>query len=121
MIDRITNAELSTEALPFARPLLCDVALDEAVKDEKYYQEQRRNQISNLAKRGAQIKNIGKMCNTCAFKLNSDANLEPHNVESAWDCLAYDGKFNCHIQIGVDKGCECIGFKYAKQFFDSLD
>ena len=73
-----------------------------------------RKRLAALARKGAQAGNLGRMCDTCAFKLDSDANFEPHNVESAWNCLAYEGQFNCHITSGVDKGCECIGFKYAK-------
>ncbi len=61
------------------------------------------------------------MCGTCAFKLDSDANLEPHNVKSALEALAYYGQFNCHITTGVNKGCECIGFKHAKQHLESKE
>ena len=78
-----------------------------------------RNLIADYAKKGAEIKNCGRMCGTCAFKLDSDANLEPHNVGSALEALAYYGQFNCHITIGVNKGCECTGFKHAKQYLES--
>lgn len=73
-----------------------------------------RKRLAALARAGAQFGDQGRMCGTCAFKLDSDANLEPHNVEGAWDCLAYEGQFNCHVTSGVDKGCSCVGFKYAK-------
>ena len=73
-----------------------------------------RRRLAELARKGAAYANHGRMCGTCAFKLDSDANFEPHNVEAAWHCLAYEGQFNCHVTSGVDKGCECVGFKYAK-------
>lgn len=78
-----------------------------------------RKALAALAREGAKFENHGKMCGTCAFKLNSDANFEPHNVDRAWDCLATEGTFNCHVESGVDKGCECVGFKYAKAAFRS--
>jgi hypothetical protein len=79
-------------------------------------------QIAEYAKEGAKIgPDLGKMCSTCAFKLNSDANLEPHNAEAAMQCLAYYMAFNCHKKEGGDKGCECIGFKYAKRYLESLE
>lgn len=106
---------------PYCQTPVVRCGSDEIVKDEKYYQEVRRKQIASLALKGAKLGNIGKMCGTCAFKLDSDANLEPHNVESAWECLAYGGQFNCHKEIGVDKGCECVGFKYAKAFFETIE
>jgi hypothetical protein len=72
-----------------------------------------RKRLAALARDGASLGDQGKMFGTCAFKLNSDANLEPHNVSAAWECLAYEGQFNCHIISGVNKGCRCVGFKYA--------
>lgn len=27
-----------------------------------------------------------------------------------------ESSFHYHIEIGVDKGCECIGFKHANQY-----
>lgn len=79
-----------------------------------------REQIAVFAIKGARIKKAGKMCGTCAFKLDSDANLEPNNVQAAFYCLAYDMQFNCHKEKGVDKGVECMGFKYAKAYLESL-
>ena len=73
-----------------------------------------RKRLALLARNGAKFGDQGKMCSTCAFKLDSEANQEPHNVEAAWECLAYEGQFNCHVTSGVDKGCVCVGFKYAK-------
>lgn len=81
-------------------------------------EELKRKRIARLASDGAKIKRQGKMCDTCAFKLNSDANMEPHNVDAAFEALAYYGQFNCHKEIGVNKGCECIGFKHAKQLIE---
>lgn len=78
-----------------------------------------RKIIADYAKKGAKIKNLGRMCGTCAFKLNSDGNLEPHNAGAALGALAYYGQFNCHIKKGVDKGCVCIGFKHAKQHLEN--
>lgn len=79
--------------------------------------------IAHYAQEGAKKDgpDLGKMCSTCAFKLNSPANLEPHNVQAAMECLSYDMTFNCHIESGKDKGCECIGFQYAKRYFESLE
>ena len=80
--------------------------------------------ISNIAKKGAKLGSCGKMCNECAFKKNSVANLESHNVEKALFILeeiSLKGEsghvFNCHIQ-GTFKKSEkqCVGFLYAKQF-----
>lgn len=79
-------------------------------------------QIAVFAKKGAKEgEYLGKMCSTCAFKLNSPANLEPHNVEAAMECLAYYMTFNCHKKEGGNKGCECIGFQYAKRYLESLE
>lgn len=79
----------------------------------------KRKKLAEYSIEGAKIQNLGKMCNTCAFKLDSDANLEPHNVDAAFECLASENQFNCHKAIGVDKGCECTGFKYAKAYFEN--
>lgn len=90
------------------------------MNDDQLHEDRLRKKLAEIAQKGSSIKNIGRMCGTCAFKLDSDANLEPHNVQAAWDCLAYEGKFNCHIESGVNKGCECIGFKYAKLYFENF-
>lgn len=76
-----------------------------------------RNYISNLAIEGAKIKNCGKMCSSCAFKKDSPANMEPHNVEAAVQALDH-GQFNCHIETGIDSGHPCAGFKNALQVVD---
>lgn len=80
-----------------------------------------RKRLSNMAIEGAKIGDLGRMCDSCAFKFNSPANLEPHNVQAAHECLAYEMTFNCHIEPGVDKGCECTGFKYAKHYLETLN
>lgn len=74
---------------------------------------------ARTAQKGAAIKPLGKMCETCAFKLNSPANLEEHNVQGAMDCLAWGGTFNCHKNQYEDAGTVCVGFLYAKQYLDS--
>ncbi len=79
-----------------------------------------RKFISDLAKKGGQIKRLGAMCHTCAFKFDSEANLEPENVARASDCLLMGNTFNCHIEKGVDKGCECVGFQHARQYLNSM-
>ncbi len=81
-----------------------------------------RKQLASFAIKGAKIMKHGsKMCNTCAFKLNSDANHEPHNVTAAFESLAYYGQFNCHKEIGIDKEVQCVGFTFAKAYFNSLE
>lgn len=79
-----------------------------------------RREIAGFAQKGAAVASLGKMCGSCAFKLNSAANMEPRNVQVAYECLAYNMTFNCHVVKGVDAGCECVGFKYAQQYFNSL-
>ncbi len=90
------------------------------IQEEKEFEERRRKQLALLAIRGSKLGNLGKMCGTCAFKLDSDANLEPHNVDAALNCVMYGGTFNCHVESGVDKGCECVGFKYAMAYANNL-
>ncbi len=81
--------------------------------------------IAGTAKKGAKIKRLGRMCNDCAFKLNSDANKDDEATMAAIDCLAFQGQFNCH-QVDangefIDKGTPCIGFLHAKQFYDQFE
>ena len=85
-------------------------------------QYNKRKRISIMAIEGAKTLKCGAMCSTCAFKLDSPANLEPHNVDAALEALYMPGfTFNCHIEPGVDKGCECTGFKYAKHYLETLN
>lgn len=84
---------------------------------KKETQDNQRKYIAQLAIDGAKIKNCGKMCSSCAFKLNSEANLESHNVEAAAQSLMY-GQFNCHIETNIDSGKPCAGFMNALQIVD---
>ena len=66
--------------------------------------------VANMAQKGAKI-NPCSMCSACAFKLNSAANLEPHNVEVAINSvLSPRSKFVCH----QDKTKECAGYTMAR-------
>lgn len=76
--------------------------------------------LADYAQKGAKLCDCGKMCNECAFKLNSPANLEEHNVDGAMSALAYEGVFNCHINDYEDAGEPCRGFLYAKQYFNNI-
>lgn len=91
------------------------MTLKKVSKKERHNSQ--RKYIANLAIEGAKIKNCGKMCGTCAFKLNSPANLEKHNVTAAVESLL-NGQFNCHIQTGIDSGKPCAGFMNALQIID---
>lgn len=87
---------------------------------ETKQEEHQRKYIAELAKKGAAIKNCGKMCSTCAFKEGSEANLEPHNVQDAAECAIFQQNvFNCHIVSGVDAGRKCVGYLHAKQYVNS--
>ncbi len=86
-------------------------------RTETKAEEHQRKYIAEMARKGAAIKPLGKMCSTCAFKLGSDANLEPHNVDAAFQTVAFEQNvFNCHKELGVDKGCVCVGFLHARQY-----
>ena len=88
---------------------------------EKQSNDNSRKILADIAKKGAAINNLGSMCKTCAFKLDSDANLEPHNVDAAWQCVAFQqADFNCHKEIGVDAEKKCVGFQHAKQYYEQL-
>jgi len=81
--------------------------------------EELRNHIADLAIEGAKIKNCGKMCGSCAFKRDSEANIERKTVSDAMECLAYGHQqFNCHIEGGYDSGKPCAGFLNALQVVD---
>lgn len=80
--------------------------------------------LSTLAQKGAALGNLGRMCDSCAFKKGSVTNSsEPHNTAKALECLAYFGEFNCHKRDEdgklQDKGNPCIGYKYAQQYLKS--
>jgi hypothetical protein len=73
--------------------------------------------IASWARKGAELGvDCGRMCNECAFRPGSVAQSEPHNVSAAADCLAFEGKFNCHKNDSEDAGYPCAGFLYAKAF-----
>jgi len=76
--------------------------------------------IAMMAKKGAALGSCGKMCNECAFKLGSAANVEDHNAAAAIDALSNEGAvFNCHPQGGYgNAGKTCVGFLYASQFLN---
>lgn len=42
-----------------------------------------RKRLSELANQGKQKENLGNMCKSCAFRLDSEANLEPQTIEAA--------------------------------------
>lgn len=49
-------------------------------------------------------------------------NKNPCSIQKNLDALYMPGfVFNCHIKPGIDKGCECVGFRYAKQYLETLD
>lgn len=98
-----------------------DAATQEPYSEDQH-NELMRIRLADLARKGARLGRLEdrpRMCDTCAFKLNSPANLEPHNVDAAWNTLAFEGQFNCHVVSGVDKGCVCTGFRYALQHLNS--
>ena len=74
--------------------------------------------LAHFAKEGAKLGDCGRMCNECAFKLNSAANLESHNVELGFLALLTGRGFNCHPQGGYGNAEKsCIGYKYADQHY----
>ncbi len=78
--------------------------------------------LSDSAIKGAKLGNIGKMCRDCAFKKGSDANTNDHMaVELAAGCLCTGKMFNCHTADFKNADKPCIGYLYAKQYFDSLE
>lgn len=77
--------------------------------------------IASWAQKGAATGiDCGKMCNECAFRIGSVAQQEPHNVDTAAQSLAWEGQFNCHKNGFEDAGKPCVGFLYAKAYFDGL-
>lgn len=78
--------------------------------------------VALFAQRGAKLGDCGKMCSECAFKLNSPANLEEQNADAALESLSVPGAvFHCHPQGSYgDAGRVCTGFKYAKQYLESI-
>jgi hypothetical protein len=78
-------------------------------------------QLAEWAKKGAAMGDCGKMCTECAFKKGSITQVsEPHNVEAAKIALMWDGQFNCHVNDYQDAGKPCVGFLYAKQYWNNV-
>lgn len=85
-------------------------------------EKHQRKYIADIAKKGAVIKNHGAMCGTCAFKEGSEANLEPHNVQDAAECVIFgQNQFNCNKSLGVDAGVLCKGFLNAQEYIKSQE
>lgn len=79
------------------------------------------DRIASWAQKGAKYGDCGRMCDECAFKKGSAANVEEHNVDAAATALAWEATFNCHPQGGNgNAGTVCVGFQYAKQYFENL-
>ena len=78
--------------------------------------------VASLARKGAEGGKCGKMCKECAFRINSPANREAHNVKDAIKALSKEcAQFNCHPQGGYGNADEiCKGFAYAKLYLDKL-
>lgn len=92
------------------------------MSEQKRRDDHQRKYIAELAKKGAAIKPLGKMCSTCAFKHNSDANLEPHNVEAAAESAIFGQEvFNCHKNKYEDSGNRCVGYLHARQFVEQSE
>lgn len=78
--------------------------------------------IAMWAREGAKIANCGNMCSECAYKLNSLANLEPHNVDGAATAILSGIPFNCHKKGTFENaGKRCTGYLYAKAYADKMD
>lgn len=76
--------------------------------------------LCNMAKKGAQIKNLGPMCNDCAFRPGTDPNNDEITMGIVEGQLLWEGQFNCHITDAPDHNQACIGFLYATQYLESL-
>lgn len=93
--------------------------MEELTPSQKTHEWQRKY-IARMAREGAKLADLGKMCSSCAFKENSAANMEDYTVSAALECLAYgQATFNCHKEPGVNAGTTCIGFLYAQQYENS--
>jgi hypothetical protein len=114
LIDVAPAQSINTDQIEFSR-IMADLIMPPEYTPEAGQPEKMRKFIATLAIRGAKVKNCGSMCSSCAFKLDSPANLEPHNVEAAFESLAFGGQFNCHIDTDIDSGHPCKGFLNALQ------
>lgn len=77
--------------------------------------------LAEAARKGAEIKNLGKMCSDCAFRPQPNINGYDDAVLKAMECLAYYQTFNCHTPDYKNAGKVCTGFLYAKQYYDQLE
>lgn len=78
--------------------------------------------LAEMARKGAQMGNCGKMCVDCAFTIQPDINNYAETCENALEMLAAGrGTMNCHTDTYGDAGTPCIGFQYAKRYVDHLD
>lgn len=78
-----------------------------------------RKQFARYAEKGKALKDCGNMCKTCAFRLDSEANLEEHTIESVYLVMADETKdrvFNCHTKDLKNSGKNCKGWIHAKQY-----
>lgn len=72
------------------------------------------NLIALWARKGARISDHGRMCDECAFRTGTKANLDPNNARNAADCVAYhSGTFYCHMPGRQDQ--KCAGYLYAME------
>ena len=77
--------------------------------------------LARAAQKGARIKNIGSMCKDCAFRVQPNGNGYEDAVLNAAGCLLNGDTFHCHTPDHQDAGTPCIGFQYAKVYFEKLD
>lgn len=70
----------------------------------------------DAARKGAALAPAGKMCSGCAFRPNTEANNDEEFIETATMQMAHGCGFKCHL---INQ--ECIGFRYAKQFMNSIE
>lgn len=83
--------------------------------------------MAEWAKKGAKLGDCGRMCDDCAFKKGTSANMDPGTVENfmLWfDLTNPDAKFYCHTNLPegvlIDKTKVCAGFLYVRQYFEQL-
>lgn len=78
--------------------------------------------LADLARKGAQLGNCGKMCSGCAFNPNQvhDEDYLLAAEDAAFQ-LAWEGEFHCHTEDHKDAGTPCVGFAYARQYLRSLE
>ncbi len=77
--------------------------------------------MARAAQKGAAIKSMGPMCHDCAFRRQPDKNGYQEAVINAAGCLLTNDTFRCHTAEYGDAGTPCIGFQYAKAYFEKLD